>query len=70
MEVPPVCDQQLSDEALLERLELLYSKEYIGFVREHLQSLSVIDTDKDAQPSLLAVDFEDVKVSLLVSKQE
>ena len=46
VEVPPVCDQQLSDDALLERLELLYSKEYIGIVRGHLQSLSAIESDE------------------------
>ena len=46
VEVPPVCDQQLSDEALLERLELLYSKEYVALVREHLSALSEINTEE------------------------
>lgn len=40
VEVPPKCDQLLDDEALLDRLEKLYSKEYVAMVREHLSLLS------------------------------
>lgn len=39
IEVPPKCDQLLSDEGLLERLELLYSADHVGMVRMQLEDL-------------------------------
>lgn len=46
VEVPPQCDQQLDDEALLGRLEKLYSKEYVVMVREHLVLLAGATSDE------------------------
>ena len=40
VEIPPKCDQELSDEALIERLGLLYSKEHVAMVSEHLGLLA------------------------------
>ena len=40
VEVPPKCDRELDDEALIARLEILYSKEYVAMVREHLDLLA------------------------------
>jgi putative transposase len=40
VEVPPKMDQELSDEALINRLSLLYSKEYVGQVGGMLRELA------------------------------
>ncbi|MFC4992079.1 transposase [Rubritalea tangerina] len=40
VEIPPKCDRHLSDEALIERLKVLYSKEYVDQVRLHLELLA------------------------------
>ncbi|MFC4992134.1 transposase [Rubritalea tangerina] len=39
VEIPPKCDRHLSDEALIEHLEVLYSEEYVDQVRLHLELL-------------------------------
>jgi REP element-mobilizing transposase RayT len=40
VEVPPKMDQELSDEALINRLSLLYSKDYVGQVGVMLRELA------------------------------
>ena len=40
VEVPPKCDQQLDDAALIERLSVIYSKEHVEMVSEHLALLA------------------------------
>ena len=40
VEVPPKCEQQLDDAALIERLSVIYSKEYVEMVSEHLAELA------------------------------
>lgn len=40
VEVPPKSDQELDDDALIARLEPLYSKEYVSQVSEHLSLLA------------------------------
>ena len=40
VEVPPRMDESLSDEALLARLELIYSKDYVAQVRMQLSALA------------------------------
>ncbi|MEO1856704.1 MAG: transposase [Rubritalea sp.] len=40
VEVPPKCDRELDDDALIERLEILYSKEHVAMVSEHLNLLA------------------------------
>ena len=40
VEVPPKCDQQLDDAALIERLSVIYSKEHVAMVSEHLALLA------------------------------
>ena len=38
--MPPKCDQQLDDAALIERLSVIYSKEHVAMVSENLAMLS------------------------------
>ena len=45
VEVPPKCEQELSDAGLLERLGLLYGSEYVGMVREQLELLAGSPTE-------------------------
>ena len=40
VEVPPKCDRDLDDAALIARLELLYSKDHVAMVSENLSLLS------------------------------
>ena len=46
VEVPPRMDAALTDEALLERLEAVYSADYVAMVRMHLSKLSELTTEK------------------------
>jgi len=46
VEVPPKMDESLSDEALVERLGLIYSKDYVAMVQMHLRELAESTTAK------------------------
>ena len=46
VEVPPRMDEELSDEALLDRLSLICSKDYVGVIRMRLTSLAESTTEK------------------------
>ncbi|MFT6794836.1 MAG: putative transposase [Rubritalea sp.] len=45
LEVPPCMEESLSDEALLERLSLLYSDDYVALIRLQLDELARSDTE-------------------------
>ena len=38
-EVPPKCDQQLDNAAVIERLSMIYSKEHVAMVSEQQQNI-------------------------------
>lgn len=46
VEVPPRMDESLSDEVLITRLELIYSKDYVAMVRMQLRELAESTTEK------------------------
>lgn len=46
VEIPPNMDESLSDKALVERLELIYSKDYVAMVRMQLRELAESATPK------------------------
>ncbi len=49
VEIPPKCDQILDDATLLQRLEILYSADYVATIREQLEALSGSTTDSGLQ---------------------